>query len=372
MANTFLKRKITVRRIWELYSSKIPLWGHLFLVLAGFSFILASESDWQSVYYKSSSLAGPLGLLLMQLMLALPSFIWGAVTAFGVTAGAIVLSDLDTEPALAAFWALIVMCTTLVFPLSKSMWLESLMMALIGILLIVSRKLRNSTNTRLNIFFALLLILSVLMYLPSLLLVPLFTNFVLGKKIPDLKKRVIYSVIIGFTSVVALVGIALIVKVHFWNSLTMTGLWEFPLALWTVFFSPGRSIFLYSPVLLISVVGYSHMIDNEPDFARFLTGLIVVSTTGILLLEGSCSRQAWSGEPLIPFIPLFMLPAAWVNIERSLTKYFCVFLIIFGLLFQFLLFTPVSSSNWGSDDVHQVYLPSKSPLFKAASRIIEQ
>jgi hypothetical protein len=370
MANTFLKRKITVRRLFEIYSSKIPVWGHLFLVLSGFSLLLAKTSNWQELYYGSSSLAGPLGILLLDSMLTLPSFVWGAVAALGVTACALVLSDLDTEPALASFWALLVMCASLVFPLSKSMWLESIMMVFIGMLLIVSQKLRNSSNIRLNVFFALLLILSVLLYLPSLLLVPLFVNFVLGKKIPDLRRRIIYSVLIGITSAVALVGIALIARIHFWNYLTMTGLWEFPLALWTIFFSPGRSIFLYSPVLLIALVGYSHMIDSEPDFARFLTGLIVVSITGILLLEGSCSRQAWSGEPLIPFIPMFMIPAVWVNLERPLTKYFCVFIIILGLLFQFLLFTPVHSENWRSNEVNQVYLPSGSPLFKAVRNIV--
>ena len=179
----------------------------------------------------------------------------------------------------------------------------------------------------------------------------------------------ILGILIGITSVVALVGIALIMKVHFWNSLTMAGLWELPLALWTILFSPGRSIFLYSPALLIAAVGYSHMIDDEPDFARFLTGLIVVSITGVLLLEGSCCRQAWSGEPLIPFIPLFMIPAAWANFERSLTKYFSIFVIILGLLFQLLLFTPVIREQWMDDGVYEIYLPAKSPLFKAASLI---
>ena len=364
MANTFLKRKITAKRLWELYSSRIPIWGHLFLALSGFSLILTSGSSWTEEYYEAIPLAGPVFILFKDSIFTLPPLFWGAVTAFGVTTFSILLSFLGISPPLAALWAFIVMCGTVLFPLSQSLPLESLMIGLWGILSILACKLRYTSDVRLNCFFAVMLILAVLFYLPSILLVPLFCNFALGKKIPCLRKRVFYSVIIGITSMVALGGVSLIGNILFWDSISMISLKELPLALWTLLCSPGRSVLLYSLPLLLAISGYRHMLDDKPDFARFYTGVVVVSTTGVILLGGDYCRQAWSGEPMIAFLPLFMVPAAWVNLRRNITAWFAAITVCLAILCQAILFTPVELKDLNLNEHKKVYMPSQSPVFR--------
>jgi len=364
MANTFLKRKLTLQRLWEVYSSKIPLWGHLFLALTSFALLLAPVTNWQQPYYDSIHLAGPLALTLMSTMLSMPSFIWSIVTVAGIVLLSILLLRLKVEPAVAAFWAFVVLCTTIILPMSKCMWLESVVMTLWAGLVLVSVDLRTSLSLKLNILFAILLLISVLLYLPSILLVPIFTNYALARKIPEIKNRFIYSFIIILTSVVALVGIAMIFNVHFWDSLSMINIFNLPLALWTVLFSPGRSLFLYSPVLIVAVIGYLDMIDSDLEFARLYTGIVVVATTGILLLEGVFTRQTYSGEPFIVLLPFLFIPLAWIKLERKVLKFFFVFSVISGFIFQLVLHEPISLNQWNNKEIEKVYLPSDSPVFR--------
>jgi len=77
-------------------------------------------------------------------------------------------------------------------------------------------------------------------------------------------------------------------------------------------FSPGKSVFLYAPPLLLSLWGFPRFHQREPRLARALLAAAGVA----LVFYGSWwawgGGWSWSPRFLVPLIPLWMLPAGEV------------------------------------------------------------
>lgn len=89
------------------------------------------------------------------------------------------------------------------------------------------------------------------------------------------------------------------------------------LGLYGFLFSPGRSVFLFCPVLLIALIGLPRMWRE----ARATLG-VVASVVAFHLCVYACwwawanGRGLWGPRYLVPMVPLALLPAAWVKPGR--------------------------------------------------------
>jgi hypothetical protein len=85
-----------------------------------------------------------------------------------------------------------------------------------------------------------------------------------------------------------------------------------PIGLWGMFFSPGKSLFLYSPPLLVGLLGLPRLYRRAPEVlaALGLTALpIVLVYSRFLFWAGD---YAWGPRYLVFLAPLLMVPAAVV------------------------------------------------------------
>ncbi len=103
-------------------------------------------------------------------------------------------------------------------------------------------------------------------------------------------------------------------------------------------FSPGKSLFLFNPLLLAFFIGI------RPMFRRYrnLTGLILLSALLYLLTYAQWCRPeggySWGPRLLIPVIPLLAVPAFYrlKSAPKKFTGAFVILLIIAGVAIQFL------------------------------------
>jgi hypothetical protein len=83
--------------------------------------------------------------------------------------------------------------------------------------------------------------------------------------------------------------------------------------------SPGKSLFVYSPILLMAFAGARESARRAPGLSW---GLLVASVLYLLIharIRNWSGDWGWGPRHLVPLVPLLMLPAA-VAIHRTLTS----------------------------------------------------
>ena len=101
------------------------------------------------------------------------------------------------------------------------------------------------------------------------------------------------------------------------------------LGLYGFLFSPGRSVFLFCPVLVIAMFGLPRMWKE----ARETLGLVAAVVLFHLCVYGcwwawANGRGLWGPRYLVPMLPLALLPAAWVKPGRLWAGVFAIAIAI--------------------------------------------
>ena len=76
--------------------------------------------------------------------------------------------------------------------------------------------------------------------------------------------------------------------------------------------SPGKSLFLYSPVLVLSILGYRRFLRRDRALALTVLGIVACTLVFYGRFDDWSGDWAWGPRFLLPLIPLLMLPAAGV------------------------------------------------------------
>jgi hypothetical protein len=101
------------------------------------------------------------------------------------------------------------------------------------------------------------------------------------------------------------------------GGLSMLGRGEALVGLWGMFLSPGKSVFLYSPIILLGLFGLRALIQRAPRTAV----LMAVATLPVVLFTARLPSwhgdYAWGPRYLVFAVPVMCLPAAFA-IERAL------------------------------------------------------
>ena len=104
----------------------------------------------------------------------------------------------------------------------------------------------------------------------------------------------------------------------------------------TLLLSPGKSVFLYSPPLILGVLGIRHLWRRKPE-----VGTAIVAASTILLLFISCISFAggdwcWGPRYLVVLLPLWALAFPFMVRERRLQRNLVVVIVGLGLVVQVL------------------------------------
>jgi hypothetical protein len=102
----------------------------------------------------------------------------------------------------------------------------------------------------------------------------------------------------------------------------------------TLLFSPGKSIFLYSPPLLLSVLGIRHFRRHQPKLA-----LVIMATTVVLVAFLSCIAFAggdwcWGPRYLVVLLPLWALASPFVSLGGNNRRHIALIVVATGLIVQ--------------------------------------
>jgi len=104
----------------------------------------------------------------------------------------------------------------------------------------------------------------------------------------------------------------------------------------TLLVSPGKSVFLYSPPIILAVWGFRSLWRRKPEI-----GTAVVAVTTVLVLFISCISFAggdwcWGPRYLVPLIPLWALTFPFVSLKGRLRRGLMLALLTTGFVVQVL------------------------------------
>jgi hypothetical protein len=74
--------------------------------------------------------------------------------------------------------------------------------------------------------------------------------------------------------------------------------------------SPGKSLFLFSPVLLLGLVGFPRFLQERTVLALAIAGLVVVNIVFYARWDDWSGDWAWGPRFMVPLTPLLLLPAS--------------------------------------------------------------
>jgi len=154
--------------------------------------------------------------------------------------------------------------------------------------------------------------------------------------------------------------------------------------LWGYFFSTGKSIFLYSPPLLLGAIALPSFLRNERRRAAFLLLFTAVVTLANARFRYWHADYCWGPRLLVPLVPAWLLPAAgWIEGAlargaRALRALAVGALVGAGLWAQLLgsafywdhyiriaiaVKDQTGASGWYGEDLHHChFIPQFSPL----------
>ncbi|MCQ3929066.1 MAG: hypothetical protein DPW16_01285 [Chloroflexi bacterium] len=216
---------------------------------------------------------------------------------------------------------------------------------------------------------------SALIYLPALV-------YLIWKNTPPFRLW-LHLGLFGVGPLLALVGLTLHNYLRFHNFMT-TGYEGEPFHLLPLggivglLFSPGKSIFLYSPPLILSLILWPRLHRKNPALAWTL---IIIAGTALIFYGAWWAWHGgwvWGPRFLVPLVPLWCLPLGMIPLRRkwaSLMLGMCVLGVIVQVLGTFTDVTPhyakVFGDNHPDDETRYAmvhYSPAHSPLVGAWQR----
>jgi len=226
---------------------------------------------------------------------------------------------------------------------------------------------------------------AILTKLTVLVVVPIFGVYAFLSRGRRWRKLFLLGVPIGF----GLAGVLVYNTVRFGSPLETgyrtVALSSSPLTgLVGLFFSSGKGLLWYCPVVLLSVVGFAHWLRHRSSAAVLILAVVSVYTVFIAWYSNWPGGGAWGARHLVPLVPLMMLPSAEVferTVRRSRSSPVAGLLLGASLILQMpaVLVSPArtfQSLYTRSESMTQyvqrlVYSPADSPLLGQWRSLLE-
>lgn len=102
----------------------------------------------------------------------------------------------------------------------------------------------------------------------------------------------------------------------------------------TLLFSLDKGMFVYSPVLLLAMIGYTVLLKTKPHEAGFFICLIALNVSLSAMWHAVGGGWSWGPRFMVPFIPLWIIPLFVFSTGK---RKFMNLLLIFVLAGSFVL-----------------------------------
>jgi hypothetical protein len=99
-------------------------------------------------------------------------------------------------------------------------------------------------------------------------------------------------------------------------------------------FGINTGIFIYNPVVLLGFLGYLSFFKLFRKEAAFFFSLIAINLTLTSMRYGWSGAWAWGPRYLVPFIPLWLIPAYDFLSKKGVIKAVVIFIVSFSLFIQ--------------------------------------
>ncbi len=269
---------------------------------------------------------------------------------------------------------------TLAWPYARLYFAEAVLAACLTLAIV---PIFDKISIRALMFSSCAIGLAILTRASAIIYLPAFVYLIWQNSEVDPPRRWFHLGLFGFGPFLALLGLAFHNYLRF-HSLLTTG-YEgesfHPLPFDGIFgmlFSPGKSIFLYSPPLIMSVILWPRLRRKNPPLAW---ALILTAGTALIFYGAWWAWHGgwvWGPRFLVPLVPLWCLPLGMMPIPRkwaSLLLVVCVLGVIVQILGTFTDVTPHYARVFEGDNpndetryamVH--YSPAHSPISGAWQR----
>jgi len=318
MANTFLKRKWTLQRLWELYRDDVPYWLHLFIASTAFLAATAPAPVPSAPSFFDVVTAGPAAVAIRAAAATVDVVVGPTALAAAITLGAMTLVELGLSLAIAAGWSVVTATATIVWPLARAVPVDGVTAALLMAMIHLSLRLRRRPSKVDVAVFAMTLLVATLVRSSMVLMAPLFVVVLLaGTSLPERLSR--WWLVLAVTgSLLVFVALSALVVTPEHLAVLAAGCapWRLLGRIWSLVAAPGRSLFLYSPPLLLMFVGLRVLGRRDPMAARLLGGLCLLGAVVAVTFTSNAGEPPWRSEPLLPFVVVAMLPVAFAVEER--------------------------------------------------------
>ncbi len=299
-------------------------------------------------YFQLTAVVGPIFMALALVFIAL------SIELLGRTAST------------AHLWALAIASSTVILPLTRLRPLDCATAALIAALFLVALHMRHEKKSGTVALFVVLYVIGAIMRPFILLTMPLFVAFLLGySQLPEkLRRYWVMLAAIGPLLVFALLFTLFVPQIHRAALRETFSIWSIGCRLWSLVAAPGRSLFLHSPLLVLSFLGLRALSAEDEPVGRLLKGVIALGVMVVVLFSDLPGKTAWEAEPFLAFLPFALMPIAFLDLKRRRIE-LCIFLVL-GLAFQILaLMVGPTVLAQPALDGRAVYYPDFCPLYSA-------
>lgn len=269
---------------------------------------------------------------------------------------------------------------TLAWPYARLYFAEAV---LTGCLTLAIAPLCDKISTRNVILSSCAIGLAILTRASAIIYLPALVYLIWQNTPPSPSRRRLHLGLFGFGPLFGIIGLALHNYLRFHNFMTTGYEGEsfhlLPLkGIVGLLFSPGKSVFLYSPPLILSLILWPKLRRHNPALAWTL---ILMAGTALIFYGAWWAWHGgwvWGPRFLVPLVPLWCLPLGTIPLRRnwaSLTLVVCVLGVIVQILGTFTDVTPHYAKVFGDNNpddetryamVH--YSPAHFPLVGAWQR----
>ena len=124
-----------------------------------------------------------------------------------------------------------------------------------------------------------------------------------------------------------------------------TNNFPFQIGLVGLLFSPGVGIFVFYPVLILSIIGFFDFYKKNNIETYFLIGLIIAYLTFYATIPNWHGMNAWADRYMLTIIPLFLIPLG-ATLENRNNKIWVVVLVLAGIGFLSNIVYVIQDENW--------------------------
>lgn len=102
----------------------------------------------------------------------------------------------------------------------------------------------------------------------------------------------------------------------------------------TLLISPGKSVFLYSPPIIVAIMGIRHLWRKKPEIAATIVTATLILIAFLSSISFVAGDWCWGPRYLVILLPLWALAFPFVRLQANAKKILVVAIVAIGFLVQ--------------------------------------